>query len=60
MEKKTWVMPELIVLVRTNSEEAVLTNCKLDYAPNTGPATIAYLCGMDSGGCVHCDVYGTS
>ena len=28
-ERNPWLKPELIVLVRTNPEEAVLTNCKL-------------------------------
>ena len=28
--KKVWVEPELIVLVRSNSEEAVLESCKGD------------------------------
>ncbi len=27
-EKKQWTKPELIVLVRSKPEEAVLTNCK--------------------------------
>ncbi len=28
MEKKTWILPELIVLVRSDPQEAVLTACK--------------------------------
>jgi len=36
MEKKTWEKPELIVLVRGKSEEAVLNACK--YRSNPGPA----------------------
>jgi hypothetical protein len=28
MEKKAWVTPELIVLIRSNPEEAVLLGCK--------------------------------
>jgi len=35
---KTWEKPKLIVLVRNNPQEAVLTNCK--NAPLSGP-TIA-------------------
>ena len=27
-ERKPWLKPELVVLVRTNPEEAVLTSCK--------------------------------
>jgi hypothetical protein len=37
MEKKEWSEPELIVLVRSNPEEAVLTACKLELSggPNS-------------------------
>ncbi len=30
MQKKTWEKPELIVLVRSNAEELVLTHCKTE------------------------------
>ncbi len=35
MEKKMWVTPELIVLVRSKPEEAVLWSCK-DIPSSTG------------------------
>jgi len=38
MEKKEWSEPELIVLVRSKPEEAVLTACKgAPYTPETPP-----------------------
>ncbi len=36
MEKKTWVTPELIVLVRSKPEEAVLTACKSSQTNEVG------------------------
>ncbi len=33
--KKNWIVPELIILVRSNPEEAVLTACKT--ALSAGP-----------------------
>jgi hypothetical protein len=43
MEKKPWITPELIVLVRSMPEEAVLYGCKFTLAAElTGPATQAY------------------
>jgi len=30
LSKKAWIVPELVVLVRSNPEEAVLTACKGD------------------------------
>jgi hypothetical protein len=40
MEKQAWQKPELIVLVRSYPEEAVLANCKAtamgSSSPNTG------------------------
>ena len=35
MEKKSWTTPELIVLVRSKPEEAVLSGCKMN--PAKGP-----------------------
>jgi hypothetical protein len=40
--KKTWVTPELIVLVRSKPEEAVLVGCKL--APGVGPGSFNGVC----------------
>jgi hypothetical protein len=42
MEIKTWIKPALIVLVRSNPEEAVLSACK--YGNPTGA-------GSANGGC---------
>jgi hypothetical protein len=36
MTKKPWVTPELIVLVRSKPEEAVLATCK--YSGKPGPS----------------------
>jgi len=44
MEKKTWVMPELIVLVRSKPEETVLSTCK--YNPITGPSSYNNGCSI--------------
>jgi hypothetical protein len=35
MTKKSWVTPELIILIRSNPEEAVLLTCKVGN--NVGP-----------------------
>jgi hypothetical protein len=42
MEKKTWTVPELIVLVRSKPEEAVLTGCKV--TDKTGSQNLAAAC----------------
>ena len=36
MEKKKWVQPELIVLVRSKPEESVLNGCKY-WTESSGP-----------------------
>ena len=38
MQKKSWTTPELIVLVRSNPEEAVLRGCKRNVADSVGPS----------------------
>ncbi|MGC2775581.1 MAG: hypothetical protein WA418_08075 [Bradyrhizobium sp.] len=44
-EKKTWQKPELVVLVRSNPEETVLTACKVTTNPPTsGPSRGSYQC----------------
>jgi hypothetical protein len=35
-EKKPWLKPELIVLVRSNPQEMVLMNCKMTLNSPTG------------------------
>ena len=52
--KKEWVSPELIVLTRNNSEEAVLTACKGDDSSGTSSANLD--CIGDPGVCAACDV----
>lgn len=44
-KKKEWVAPELLVLVRSHPEEAVLTACKL-FGPN-GPNNVNSTCSTD-------------
>jgi hypothetical protein len=41
--KRTWITPELIVLVRSNPEEAVLTACKT--STTTGSNATVINCG---------------
>jgi hypothetical protein len=41
--KKSWVAPELIVLVRSKPEEAVLVNCK-NATVNSLPNARAFFC----------------
>ncbi len=36
MAKKNWIVPELLVLVRSDPQEAVLVACKTYFAP-AGP-----------------------
>jgi hypothetical protein len=43
-DKKPWQTPELIVLVRSRPEEAVLAGCKMSTSPNHG-------CGGGTGSC---------
>jgi len=47
MKKKTWIKPELIVLVRSKPEEAILRACK------TWTGTIGNANWFN-----HCDAYG--
>lgn len=44
-EKTKWQKPELVVLVRSNPEEMVLTACKVTTNPPTsGPSRGSYHC----------------
>jgi hypothetical protein len=51
-EKKKWVAPELLVLVRRHPEEAILTTCKL--APS-GPLAQDTTCDTTCG--TGCEAY---
>jgi hypothetical protein len=43
--KKAWVTPELIVLVRSKPEEAVLITCKYGGGgAGPGPGVVAFTC----------------
>jgi len=61
MEKKPWQKPELIVLVRSRPEEAVLTGCKygVKNRGNHGPAHNQNDCFAKGGTCAVC-LTGTS
>jgi hypothetical protein len=50
--KKTWVPPELIVLVRSNPEESVLFACK--SGAGGGPASGFSICADELPGCTGC------
>ncbi len=44
-KKKKWEKPELVVLVRRNPEEMVLTACKVTTnPPSSGPSRGSYQC----------------
>lgn len=46
---KTWTKPELIVLVRSQPEEAVLDNCKSDSIAGGNPTSIQNSCHGSDG-----------
>jgi hypothetical protein len=50
--KKVWVSPELIVLVRSNPEEAVLFACKAGAVG--GPASGFSICAASLPSCTGC------
>jgi hypothetical protein len=57
--KKEWKKPELIVMVRSKPEEAVLGACKV--FPQVGAiASIFAWCAQDLGGCVDCSTVAAS
>ena len=58
MEKKTWIEPELIVLVRSKPEEAVLSTCKMII--HTGPIDHYQPCVVLQDWCIECKDSGTS
>ena len=58
-ERKMWEKPELVVLLRSKPEEAVLAFCKLS-AGSSGPINGAGWCGNATGGCPACAVFGSS
>jgi len=50
MEKRAWEKPELIVIVRSKPEEAVLNGCKLAGANPPGPGSSNNNCVLPGGG----------
>ncbi len=47
-EKKKWVKPELVVLVRRKSEEGILTNCRYAGSGSDSGAAVG-ICGGSPG-----------
>ena len=58
--RRAWSRPELIVLVRSKAEEAVLTSCKNLEAPVGDPAFGDGSCGLESNECGPCSENGGS
>ena len=52
-KKRTWQTPELTVLVRSRTEEAVLAGCKT-VASLGGPSTLQTNCTEAAGGSATC------
>jgi hypothetical protein len=46
--KKVWEKPQLVILVRSQPEEAVLACCKTSFLP-TGPSDMNAGCYQDAG-----------
>lgn len=60
--KKKWQTPELIVLSRSQPEEAVLTNCKSDTTGSVVRETNFTGCNSNKASgqpCQHCDAVAT-
>jgi hypothetical protein len=55
MATKKWVAPELIVLVRSNPEEAVLTACKYVASIETSNMTTFSSCRQDQDPPANCN-----
>lgn len=53
--KKSWAKPQLLVLVRSQPEEAVLDSCK-NFDASGGPGTSALNCGVVNVVCVACEL----
>ena len=44
--KKTWQAPQLIILVRSKPEEAILTGCKTESGQTGSPTYTEYMCDV--------------
>jgi hypothetical protein len=49
--KKAWVMPELMILVRSKPEEAVLSGCKFITSGKNGPGSTVSTCRVTGNPC---------
>ena len=59
--KRAWSEPELIILVRGGTEEAVLSACKANMVPGASPNTVHSGCARDVDPCVTgCNAIGQS
>lgn len=56
-EKKTWVVPELLVLSRSKPEESVLVACKIIYGAGASPGYSNMGCDQP---CTLCDAKASS
>lgn len=59
MKRKSWEAPQLIVLSRSNPEEAVLSTCKYTGKTNSPNATWNH-CKTGSTSCTQCSVRSSS
>lgn len=50
-QKKSWMRPELIVIVRSHPAEAVLAGCKQTKGGATGPNYYVSDCGQEAISC---------
>ncbi len=53
--KKPWETPQLVVLVHSKPEEAVLTACKMDGDFSGTPLALAPGCDVQVGECLSCE-----
>ena len=53
--RRAWTRPELVVLVRSGPEEAVLTPCKASGTRGAIPSSFDHEC-QNEGECVMCSV----
>lgn len=60
MNKKQWKTPELVVLVKSQAQENVLTQCKAVHSPgaNVPSATTGQPCKVRQGRCGACQGLG--
>ena len=59
MEKKKWTPPKLVIIKRSNPEEMVLHNCKMNFVPS-GPGMNFGGCYFLISGCASCAMLGAS